>query len=101
MKTINCKIALIIAIFFSGFTSVLQAQTYPFEVPKLPYAYNALEPAIDAATMEIHYSKHHAAYVKNLNAALKGKRAFLLTNLSVWRMLCQHQRSLGLCLLQS
>jgi len=74
MKTINCKIALIIAIFFSGFTSVMQAQTYPFEVPKLPYAYNALEPAIDAATMEIHYSKHHAAYVKNLNAALKGSK---------------------------
>lgn len=38
----------------------------------LPYAYNALEPYIDAATMEIHYSKHHAGYVKNLNDALKG-----------------------------
>lgn len=39
----------------------------------LPYAYNALEPYIDVATMEIHYSKHHAGYVKNLNDALKGK----------------------------
>lgn len=38
----------------------------------LPYAYNALEPYIDATTMEIHYSKHHAGYVKNLNDALKG-----------------------------
>lgn len=38
----------------------------------LPYAYNALEPYIDAATMEIHYSKHHTGYVKNLNDALKG-----------------------------
>ena len=38
----------------------------------LPYAYNALEPYIDAETMEIHYSKHHTGYVKNLNDALKG-----------------------------
>ena len=40
------------------------------ELPKLPYAYDALEPHIDARTMEIHYTKHHAAYVTNLNAAL-------------------------------
>lgn len=43
-----------------------------FELPKLPYAYNALEPYIDAQTMEIHHSKHHAAYTNNLNAALQG-----------------------------
>jgi len=43
-----------------------------FELPKLEYGYNALEPYIDAQTMEIHYSKHHAAYTNNLNAALKG-----------------------------
>lgn len=43
-----------------------------FELPKLAYAYNALEPYIDAQTMEIHHSKHHAAYTNNLNAALKG-----------------------------
>jgi len=42
-----------------------------FELPTLPYAYNALEPAIDAMTMEIHYTKHHAAYLKNLNTALE------------------------------
>lgn len=42
----------------------------PFHLPKLPYAYDALEPHIDAQTMEIHYSKHHAAYVNNLNKAL-------------------------------
>jgi superoxide dismutase, Fe-Mn family len=40
------------------------------ELPKLPYSYDALEPHIDARTMEIHYTKHHAAYVTNLNAAL-------------------------------
>jgi Fe-Mn family superoxide dismutase len=50
-----------------------------FVLPKLPYAFNALEPFIDAQTMEIHHGKHHQAYVNNLNAAitkepsLKGK----------------------------
>ena len=43
-----------------------------FELPKLPYAYDALEPHIDAKTMEIHHSKHHNAYVTNLNNALAG-----------------------------
>lgn len=43
-----------------------------FELPKLDYAYNALEPNIDALTMEIHHTKHHAAYTNNLNAALEG-----------------------------
>ncbi len=41
-----------------------------FELPKLPYAYDALEPHIDARTMEIHHSKHHAGYTNNLNAAI-------------------------------
>jgi len=43
-----------------------------FELPKLNYAYNALEPHIDARTMEIHHSKHHAAYTNNLNNAIAG-----------------------------
>ena len=43
-----------------------------FELPKLPYAYNALEPHIDAKTMEIHHSKHHNGYTKNLNNAIEG-----------------------------
>ena len=42
-----------------------------FELPPLPYAYDALEPYIDAMTMEIHHTKHHNAYVTNLNAALE------------------------------
>ncbi len=43
-----------------------------YELPKLPYAFNALEPHIDARTMEIHHGKHHAAYIANVNAALEG-----------------------------
>jgi Fe-Mn family superoxide dismutase len=43
-----------------------------FELPKLNYDYNALEPHIDARTMEIHHSKHHQAYVTNLNNAIAG-----------------------------
>jgi len=43
----------------------------PFELPPLPYAANALEPVVDEATMNLHHGKHHAAYVANLNAALK------------------------------
>jgi superoxide dismutase, Fe-Mn family len=46
-----------------------------FELPKLPYAYTALEPSIDAQTMEIHHGKHHNAYVTNLNAAIAGTDA--------------------------
>jgi superoxide dismutase len=43
-----------------------------YELPALPYAFDALEPYIDAQTMEIHHDKHHAGYVKKLNAALEG-----------------------------
>jgi len=44
----------------------------PFTLPALPYALDALEPSIDARTMEIHHGKHHAAYVSNLNKAIAG-----------------------------
>jgi Fe-Mn family superoxide dismutase len=60
-----------------------------YTLPPLPYAFNALEPYIDAKTMEIHHDKHHAAYVKNLNAALESHAALqgqpiekLIANLS-------------------
>ena len=51
-----------------------------FELPNLPYSYDALEPHIDARTMEIHHSKHHAAYTTNLNNAIAGTD---LENLSI------------------
>jgi Fe-Mn family superoxide dismutase len=63
-----------------------------FELPKLPYAFDALEPHIDARTMEIHHGKHHAAYVNNLNAALDGTEGAgksleeILTNISKYSM---------------
>lgn len=51
----------------------------PFELKPLPYASNALEPHIDARTMEIHHGKHHQAYVTNLNNAVAGTDAAQLT----------------------
>ncbi len=44
----------------------------PYSLPELPYAYDALEPHIDARTMEIHHTKHHQAYIGKVNAALEG-----------------------------
>ena len=57
-----------------------------FELPALPYAYDALEPHIDAKTMEIHHTKHHQAYVTNLNNAIKGTE---LENMSIDEMMKQ------------
>src|SRR5271167_2151945 len=58
----------------SDFASNLKLEEKPvaFTVPPLPYPFDALEPYIDAKTMEIHHDKHHGAYVTNLNKALDG-----------------------------
>lgn len=61
-----------------------------FELPKLPYAYNALEPYIDAMTMEIHHSKHHAAYTNNLNAAVTGNDMEKLTIEELLKNISKH-----------
>jgi Fe-Mn family superoxide dismutase len=56
-----------------------------YTLPPLPYAFDALEPSIDARTMEIHHDKHHAAYVSNLNKALEGHAD--LADLSVEKLI--------------
>ncbi len=61
---------LILYLFTSALAQCAQTTFVPFTVPPLPYAFNALEPFIDAKTMEIHHDKHHAKYVSELNAAI-------------------------------
>ncbi|MBR8828592.1 MAG: superoxide dismutase [Gomphosphaeria aponina SAG 52.96 = DSM 107014] len=60
------------AVVAGSFTKMAQAQALeePFKLPPLPYAYDALEPYIDAETMMFHHDKHHAGYTKNLNEAV-------------------------------
>ena len=55
-----------------------------YTLPPLPYAYNALEPHIDARTMEIHHTKHHQAYINNVNTAIAGTE---LENLPVEKLI--------------
>ena len=59
-----------------------------FTLPALPYAYDALEPHLDALTMEIHHSRHHQTYVNGLNAALEGS---VYTEWSLERLLREIQ----------
>lgn len=70
-KTIVVLSTLLFCLILTSF-SHQTSKPMAFELPKLAYAYNALEPHIDAMTMEIHYSRHHQAYVNNLNAAIAG-----------------------------
>lgn len=58
-----------------------------FELPALPYAYDALEPHIDARTMEIHHTKHHAGYTNNLNKAIEGTD---MAGLGIMELLTKH-----------
>jgi len=58
----------------AGAPAAPPAPAGPFTLPPLPYAYDALEPHLDAATMQLHHDKHHAAYVANLNKAVAGHK---------------------------
>ncbi len=76
MKSRQLHLSVLIpALFMLSLCTLLQAgaeqQTYPFKLPELGYDYKALEPHIDARTLEIHHSKHHAGYVRKLNDALE------------------------------
>jgi len=62
------------------------------ELPKLPYAFDALEPHIDAKTMEIHHGKHHAAYVKNLNQLIEDHR---IENLPLEQLLANNAKKIS------
>ena len=62
----------VLKISAAAFLLAAQFVTAQFKQTPLPYAYNALEGSVDAQTMEIHYSKHAAAYVSNLNKAIAG-----------------------------
>jgi superoxide dismutase, Fe-Mn family len=80
-----------VAVIGSVATPFLAAQTkaangvaFQFSQIALPYAYNALEPSIDAQTMEIHYTKHHAAYVKNVNEALTAENVTMANDSEIF-----------------
>lgn len=66
---------------FTGSAAAADAAKASFSLPDLPYANNALEPAIDAQTMAIHHGRHHKAYVDNLNAKVKDYPALSSTSL--------------------
>jgi superoxide dismutase, Fe-Mn family len=74
------------AIAQTNSTAPATAPSGPFTLPPLPYAYDALEPFIDAETMHIHHDKHHAAYVANLNKAI-GQMARVFGNLAIESLL--------------
>ncbi len=61
-------------ISFGGADEIFTSEGLQFSQVKLPYEYGALEPYIDATTMELHYGKHHAAYVKNVNEAIAAEK---------------------------
>ena len=74
LKTLGVSAALLgvgAGVFRNKLSAAEAVEPALFTLPKLPYAYDALEPSIDARTMEIHYTKHHQAYVTNANKALE------------------------------
>jgi superoxide dismutase len=72
--TMICNIKTLLATGAFLLVGALAVTAQPFSLPALGYAYDALEPYIDAETMEIHHSRHHQAYANNLNNSVKGTR---------------------------
>lgn len=68
-------------------------EAFQFKQFALPYAYNALEPYIDAQTMEIHYSKHHATYLKNINETMTAEKSMQKTKRIFSKRFLRCQRS--------
>lgn len=67
--------SLLLAVGLENTSSGITAKNLEFSLPKLPFGYDALEPHIDKATMEIHHAKHHEAYIKNLNKEVAANSA--------------------------
>ena len=84
MKKLSLLLAAAVLLLVSRVHATESAPTGPFTLPELPYAYDALEPHIDAETMKIHHNKHHAAYVNNANKALAGHPD--LAKMTVWEL---------------
>jgi Fe-Mn family superoxide dismutase len=80
-SAIQLGAAAMAAIPLAGFVTPAAAEDGMFSLPSLPYAYDALEPHIDAATMKFHHDFHHQAYINNLNKAMAGKPAATLVSL--------------------
>jgi Fe-Mn family superoxide dismutase len=71
LRRVSRSLALILALYVCALSATNATESAPFALPELPYAVDALEPAIDAETMRIHHGRHHRAYVDNLNAKTK------------------------------
>lgn len=88
LSTLVGGFAASLAGYARGFSAPLVAG--PYSLPQLPYAFEALEPHIDKRTMEIHYGRHHQAYVSNLNAAIANTPMEKMDLMEIFKTMSQH-----------